>query len=110
MLEARGKLLIVDEDDSIRTTLSPLFSQLGYHVRSCGDGFSALAEIRKEIPDVMLADLSMAVSRSLNSLWWSGAGFHLSGCSPWAGHFQAIACRLELRPMLSTRKVQARRA
>jgi DNA-binding NtrC family response regulator len=60
MREARGKLLIVDEDDSIRTTLSPLFSQLGYHVRSCGDGFSALAEIRKEIPDVMLADLSMA--------------------------------------------------
>jgi DNA-binding NarL/FixJ family response regulator len=60
MLEARGKLLIVDEDDSIRTSLSPLFSQLGYHVRSCGDGFSALAKIREEIPNVMLADLSMA--------------------------------------------------
>ncbi len=60
MLEARGKLLIVDEDDSIRTSLSPIFSQLGYHVRSCGDGFSALTEIREELPDVLLSDLSMA--------------------------------------------------
>jgi DNA-binding NtrC family response regulator len=60
MLEARGKLLIVDEDDSIRTSSSLIFSQLGYHVRSCGDGLSALAEIREELPDVLLADLSMA--------------------------------------------------
>src|SRR5450631_212878 len=60
MLEARGKLLIVDEDEPIRTSLSLIFSEVGYCVRTCGDGRSTLAEIRKEIPDVMLADLSMA--------------------------------------------------
>ena len=60
MLEARRKLLIVDEDDSIRTSLSLILSELGYRVRSCGDGFSALSEIRNEIPDVLLSDLSMA--------------------------------------------------
>ena len=60
MLEERGKLLIVDEDDSIRTSLSLIFSGLGYRVLDCAHGFSALSEIRKEIPDVLLSDLSTA--------------------------------------------------
>jgi CheY-like chemotaxis protein len=60
MLEERGKLLIVDGDDSIRTSLSLSFSELGYRVLACAQGFSALSQIRKEIPDVLLSDLSTA--------------------------------------------------
>jgi CheY-like chemotaxis protein len=40
--------------------LSLIFSALGYRVRSGEDGFSALAEIQNEIPDVLLADVNMA--------------------------------------------------
>ena len=42
-----------------RTTLSHIFTELGYSVRSAEDGFSALFEIRQEIPDVILSDLNM---------------------------------------------------
>ena len=59
MLPKHAKLLIVDDDDSTRISLSIIFSQLGYLVRSGTDGFSGLSEIRKEIPDVLLSDLNM---------------------------------------------------
>jgi CheY-like chemotaxis protein len=39
--------------------LSELLSDYGYGVRSARDGFSALAEIAKEIPDLIVSDLNM---------------------------------------------------
>jgi len=59
MHDARVKLLIVDDEVSIRTSLSQLFSELGYCVRSATDGRSALSEIRPEIPEILLSDLNM---------------------------------------------------
>jgi len=57
-----GKLniLIVEDDVKLRTLLSAILTQAGYGVRSAEDGFSALAEIRGEIPDIILSDLYMA--------------------------------------------------
>ena len=40
-------------------SFSLVFHQLGYDVRSAEDGFSALSEMRKEIPDILLSDLNM---------------------------------------------------
>jgi CheY-like chemotaxis protein len=60
MPDAQAAILIVDDDSSIRISLSLIFSALGYSVRSCFDGLSAMSEIRTEIPDVLLADLNMA--------------------------------------------------
>jgi CheY-like chemotaxis protein len=59
MPNAEVKLLIVDDEVSIRTSLSELFSALGYCVRSAGDGRSALSEIQREIPEILLSDLNM---------------------------------------------------
>ena len=59
MLHKPVKLLIVDDDESLRTSLSRIFSDLGYLVRSGADGSSCLSEIRKEIPDILLSDLNM---------------------------------------------------
>jgi DNA-binding NarL/FixJ family response regulator len=60
MLEGRGKLLIADGDDLIRTSLSLIFSELGYRVLDCAQGFSALSEISKETPDVLLSSVNPA--------------------------------------------------
>jgi CheY-like chemotaxis protein len=54
-----AKLLIVDDNESIRISLSLIFSELGFLVRTGKDGSSGLAEIRNEIPDVLLSDLNM---------------------------------------------------
>ena len=59
MHDARVKLLIVDDEVSIRSSLSQIFSTLGYCVRSAADGFSALSDIRQEIPDIIISDLNM---------------------------------------------------
>ena len=68
MPDTRGSLLIVDDDESIRVSLSLIFSALGYRVRSGEDGFSALAEIQNEIPDVLLADINMALMPGMEFL------------------------------------------
>jgi CheY-like chemotaxis protein len=39
--------------------MSHVLTEIGYRVRSAEDGFSALAEIRQEIPDILLSDLNM---------------------------------------------------
>ncbi|MGA9060843.1 MAG: response regulator [Terracidiphilus sp.] len=53
------RLLIVDDDSSIRESLSLVLAEIGYSVRAAEDGFCALLEIRKEIPDIILSDLNM---------------------------------------------------
>lgn len=53
------RLLIVEDDVSICESLSVILVESGYRVRSSADGFSALVEMRNEIPDILLSDLNM---------------------------------------------------
>ena len=55
----KESLLIVDDAPSIRMLLSQLLARDGYTTRSAENGFSALAEIRREVPDFLLSDLNM---------------------------------------------------
>jgi DNA-binding NarL/FixJ family response regulator len=59
MLNNPGKLLIVDEDESVRTSLSLVFSALRYCVRSSEDGRLGLSELIRDIPDILLTELNM---------------------------------------------------
>lgn len=43
MPNAKVKLLIVDDELSIQTSLSLIFASFGHSVRLAGDGFAALA-------------------------------------------------------------------
>ncbi|MGD0737843.1 MAG: response regulator [Terracidiphilus sp.] len=53
------RLLIVDDEPSIRMSLSSVLAEIGYRVRTAEDGMSALAELRSEVPDILLSDLNM---------------------------------------------------
>ena len=53
------RLLIVDDKECIRRTLSRVAAGLGFQVRSTHNGLSALREIRLENPDFLLSDLNM---------------------------------------------------
>ena len=59
MPETRLRLLVVDDEPSLRTSLSLVLDQLGYNVRAAENGFSALSEIRKAAPDILISDLNM---------------------------------------------------
>jgi CheY-like chemotaxis protein len=52
-------VLVVDDKDCIRTSVSLVLESLGYSVRSADDGHSALREIRRQNPDILLSDLAM---------------------------------------------------
>jgi CheY-like chemotaxis protein len=69
MPDMPGNLLIVDEDVYVRTSLSLVFSALGYSVRICEDAESCLSELTKNIPDILLADLNMVRMSSLEFLF-----------------------------------------
>src|SRR5271169_3703762 len=56
---AKANLLIVDDEPSISLALCHILIDCGYSVRAAEDGFSALAKIRQEIPDILLSDINM---------------------------------------------------
>lgn len=53
------RLLIVDDEPSIRTLLAQILTRSGYTVQSCAGGLSALSTIRQKTPDILLSDLNM---------------------------------------------------
>lgn len=58
-LSDQKTLLIVDDDALLRMAIGDLFGESGYRVRCAEDGASALQEIRREVPDIVLSDLNM---------------------------------------------------
>jgi CheY-like chemotaxis protein len=59
MSNIKPSLLVVDDESPVRTCLSEILSGAGYAVQIASDGFSALAAIREDMPDLILSDLNM---------------------------------------------------
>jgi CheY-like chemotaxis protein len=59
MSNPEASVLIVEDDGVLRQLLTAILSQMGFRVRGAQDGFTALMELRSEIPDVILSDLYM---------------------------------------------------
>ena len=59
MSEIGVSVLVVDDDALMRMSLLQTLTQAGYYVRSVDGGYAALAEIDREIPDLLLSDLHM---------------------------------------------------
>lgn len=53
------RVLIVDDEPTLRASLSLVLEELGYDVRSAEGGFAALYEIGKSPPDILISDLCM---------------------------------------------------
>jgi CheY-like chemotaxis protein len=53
------RILVVDDEPSIRALSEVLLVKKGYEVRTAGDGFEALVELRRALPDVIISDLTM---------------------------------------------------
>jgi DNA-binding response OmpR family regulator len=55
----RKTLLIVDDDQEIRTALRTLFEKRGYRVLVASDGNAGLALAESEAPDLVIVDMMM---------------------------------------------------
>src|SRR5512140_748739 len=52
-------ILVVDDERSVRETMSMLFISKGYKVSTAVDGFDALLQLRTATPDLITSDLNM---------------------------------------------------
>lgn len=52
-------LLVIEDDNELRTNIYDLFSTEGYKVECAEDGMKGLESVRKNIPDLILCDLMM---------------------------------------------------
>ena len=62
------KLLLVEDNPAMQTTLQRSFERCGMQVVVCGDGSRALDRWRSSVPDVVLLDLSLPGVDGLNVL------------------------------------------
>jgi CheY-like chemotaxis protein len=56
---ANCHILVVDDDPSVRESVAMSLMAAGYDVVAAEDGFRALSQLRKKLPDVVLSDLDM---------------------------------------------------
>ncbi len=54
-----SKILIVDDDDSIRSLLQQELGDAGYNIEEARNGKEALAAVRKQKPDLIILDIMM---------------------------------------------------
>lgn len=57
----RSRVLLVDDDATIREHLTPVLERSGLDVEGAADGAQALAAITRQIPDVVVLDVMMPV-------------------------------------------------
>jgi CheY-like chemotaxis protein len=56
---SKRQILVVDDEPSIRDVTELLLISSGYDVCTAEDGFTALQQLRRTVPDVMISDLKM---------------------------------------------------
>src|SRR5687768_2467018 len=56
-MNERPTILVVDDEESIRSALATLLGRGGFTVRAAGDGPSALANLKELPPDLVLLDV-----------------------------------------------------
>jgi CheY-like chemotaxis protein len=59
MPDLKASILIVEDEESVRTSLAEILKELGHRVRCAADGIAALVEMNQEIPETLLSDLNM---------------------------------------------------
>lgn len=76
----QGRVLVVEDDDAVRTMLTTVLEVVGYEVRSVGSGEEALAVLRQWHPDVIALDILMS----------NMDGYHFLAERSRQGHLEAI--------------------
>lgn len=56
-MERRQHILIVDDQENIRSALSTFLARMGYHIDTAATGLEALALVDKQEPDLVLLDV-----------------------------------------------------
>jgi CheY-like chemotaxis protein len=55
----KPRILVVEDDPSVRNTIAMILQLNGYEVETANDGFDALLCLNSHVPDLLLSDLNM---------------------------------------------------
>ncbi|MCU1286270.1 MAG: response regulator receiver protein [Acidobacteriales bacterium] len=59
IIESKRRILIVDDDKSIRNMLALIMAAEGYEVAKASNGFDALEHVKNSLPALVISDLNM---------------------------------------------------
>jgi CheY-like chemotaxis protein len=57
------RIVVGDDEPALRRTAELLVGSQGYEIRTAAEGFEVLVELRNGLPDALVSDLSMPISR-----------------------------------------------
>src|SRR5579872_4518394 len=104
---SRRQILVVDDEASIRESLEMLLTSAGYDVAIAKDGFDALLQIKRSLPDVIVSDLNMPQMSGFEFLSVVRRRFPQIPVIAMSGHTAGTPCRAKSLPTLSTPRVVA---
>lgn len=56
---SKHRILIVDDEPTMRETLAMLLTSLGYEISTAENGFDALLHMKNSVPELIVSDLNM---------------------------------------------------
>jgi len=59
---SKTRILVVEDDLSVRLTISQLLGEQGYEVTAAADGFDALLRLQQKLPHLIVSDLLHAAN------------------------------------------------
>jgi PAS domain S-box-containing protein len=67
-MSKKKKILVIEDDDTLRNDLRDFLNEEGYHVSTAGDGFAGINLAMSQIPDMILCDITMPGMNGLEFL------------------------------------------
>jgi CheY-like chemotaxis protein len=55
---SRHEILVVDDDEAVRDSLSLVLKSAGYDITTAINGFDALLQLKRRLPTIVLSDLN----------------------------------------------------
>ena len=93
----KKRILLVDDEPSIRFVLGAVLEQAGYQVELAEDGFNALRKIQETMPDLVITDLRMPNMNGFELLSVIRSRFAQLPTVAISGEF--LACQIDEGPL-----------
>src|SRR5690606_40294450 len=68
LFRSRKRILVVDDEASIRDLVTTALEFVGYDVRSAADGYACLTAVSEDSPDLIVLDVNMPGDRKSTRL------------------------------------------
>lgn len=82
-------VLVVEDDELMRTLVSEWLTQAGYHVREAIDGEAAIVALQQQPASLVITDMHMPRRDGLQVLDWLRSGVSGTPVIAMSGHFSS---------------------